>query len=135
MDAFHDRCNPKEYVLTLVNSVKIYLRVLTLADVTNLEGTEISTWARIGESPRSSSLEWPIQSKPSMEAVCLWRRFLSQAFSNRTNTRTNRCTTIPLKTPLGRWVCPPHIHHNHYWTPSHLYARRPQGTFNKHTPY
>ena len=38
MDAFRERCSPSEYELAMANSVRLHLRVITLSDITDLDG-------------------------------------------------------------------------------------------------
>ena len=57
MDAFRRTCDPTEYEMALANSVRLYLRVLTVADIADYAGRNITAWAREGRSQQISSLQ------------------------------------------------------------------------------
>ena len=133
MDAFLGRCDSTEYELALANSVRLYLRVLTLSDITSMNGQCIESWARNGHSPRKSSLNWPVQPRPTLEAVRVWRRFLTTAFG--TTVRTPKASPLQLRHPLGAWIRQPHVLYPFYVDETHLYSRHQDGVIEVHKPY
>ena len=71
MDALSESCSLSGSQLASINSVRLFLQVLTLSDITSLEGTVIERWAVMGTEPRKSSLSWPVQVKPENKALTL----------------------------------------------------------------
>lgn len=128
MDAFKERCSPTEHDLALANSVRLFLKVLTLSDITEMEGLKIAPWARIGSPPRISSLQWPVQPPPIPTALRVWRRFLIIAFGN--GSKMKRVEALPLRRPLGRWLAQPHVRLETYMADTRLYVRREDGSFD-----
>jgi hypothetical protein len=69
----------KDKEITLLNMCRLYLKVITLSDITSADGTYILPEAKHG-SPiqgRSSNLEWPEQGRPPKRAWSLWSQSLS----------------------------------------------------------
>eukprot|EP00957_Ditylum_brightwellii_P153640 11692489-Ditylum_brightwellii.AAC.1 len=64
MDAFCS-IKPGDAVLEQVNLVRLYLGVLTLADITNDAGNAIEPWAISGASRARPTIPWPNQERPS----------------------------------------------------------------------
>jgi len=84
------------------NNVRIFLRVNTLAEITDHNGHQILatyyTQPTDGEqnpNPSGSTLNWPTQSCPGKRAWRTWRLMLSQLYLN------NR--GLDLRRPLGPW--------------------------------
>jgi ribonuclease HI len=67
-----------------INLVRLYLRVITLADISEPSGQDIALWALTGVRLESddavSSLIWPYQSTPTQSQRRLWRRYLSSHY-------------------------------------------------------
>jgi hypothetical protein len=85
----------KDKEITLLNMCRLYLKVITLSDITSADGTYILPEAKCG-SPiqgRSSNLEWPEQGRPPKRAWSLWPQSLS--------TLEYRGKLIQ---PLGAWT-------------------------------
>eukprot|EP00957_Ditylum_brightwellii_P132646 10115318-Ditylum_brightwellii.AAC.1 len=57
--------HPSDATLEKLNLVRLYLGVITLADLTNDAGTEIESWALTGERRVRPTIEWPNQEKPA----------------------------------------------------------------------
>eukprot|EP00957_Ditylum_brightwellii_P059165 4490161-Ditylum_brightwellii.AAC.1 len=57
--------HPGDATLEKLNMVRLYLGVLTLADITNDSGTHIEGWALTGAKHACPMIEWPNQEKPS----------------------------------------------------------------------
>eukprot|EP00957_Ditylum_brightwellii_P176885 13473850-Ditylum_brightwellii.AAC.1 len=64
MDCFGDT-KPLSDTLYKLNVVWLYLGVITLADITNNEGTHIMPWALSGSTHAETLLPWPNQERPS----------------------------------------------------------------------
>ena len=83
----------------VVNRCRLYLKVLTLAEIVSGDGKEIlhSSWT--GEITTDSLRDyvWPHQGRPTEREWTIWRRCLSKAFCSR-----NRL----LQRPLGKWTIP-----------------------------
>jgi hypothetical protein len=99
MDLFED----EEYKvfsdsdIVAVNMCRIFLRVTTVADISNAAGDEIERgiynceeWAR-----RQSDALWPQQTRPGAKYIKVWRQFLSKLC---------KYCNLKLKTPLGGWL-------------------------------
>ena len=61
MNAINEDHSPLQYQLKMVNSVHLWIRVITVSNMTYIEGRYIETWARGGIMRRESSLTWPRQ--------------------------------------------------------------------------
>jgi hypothetical protein len=84
-------------VLLTLNYCRLYLKVFHLSDITDFSGTYITehAWQGIASSMATNCFTWPNQGKPSANAWCIWRSFISQHITAR--HRTLRC-------PLGPWL-------------------------------
>ena len=83
--------------LLRINSVRLYLKVFFLSDITQSDGKTIDPHYRTtGTSPtRTSTLKWPYQPSPPKNCWEAWRKMLRTCFTNRSYT---------LRTPLGVWL-------------------------------
>ena len=100
----HDRCimdifiqvNQDSDALHKLNSCRICLQVITLADITTLDGKSLLPSIHKGKIHRTSSLRWPRQKVPGTWWK-LWSQFLTTYIH-------------PLLTaqPLGSWKAPSH---------------------------
>ena len=104
-----------------LNSVRLWLRVLTLADITDPTGKYIEAWARTGSRRLASSLHWPRQVRPSEASLQLWRSFLRSAFNPSSPQSLRIRAPLPLITPLGPWTQQSHVQHKAYWDEEDLY--------------
>ena len=124
-----NRFKPNE--IRKVNYCRLYLRVLSLADICNANGTAITSDAYNGEEAavlHNSNWCHVHQPKPGPQAWRQWRKACRLVIESATNHR--------LKEPLGAWIVPAkkirrqwdywhdahhqilyHRHQNHYWTP------------------
>ena len=98
-----------------LNSVRLYLRVITLADLTDESGTHIPDGMLTGEWQAGSDLRWPFQPRPSDSAWALFRKCIRDAFSPKTPPTQRAHFSIQLGTPLGRWFNVPRA----TWFPYH----------------
>eukprot|EP00957_Ditylum_brightwellii_P056516 4284715-Ditylum_brightwellii.AAC.1 len=65
--------HPGDATLDKLNRVQLYVRALTLADITNDSGTHIDAWALTGAKRARPTIEWPNQEKPSDDCWVTWR--------------------------------------------------------------
>ena len=92
-----------------INACRVYLRALTIIDITSLCGTEITSGAWMGTLICSSSLSW--QYHPKLPAWNLWKTFLCYALTR---------DEWKLLTPLGRWYHQKHhLEHRFLYNKSH----------------
>ena len=134
MDAFAKSSTLDEFQLAQVNSVRLWIRALTVADISDAGGRNIEAWARSGRRRLSSSLDWPIQSEPSPAALMLWRKCLRAAYSPTSHKNLILTRSLPLRINLGRWTAISHVKYDSYWDEDSLYLRTPTDTFTKHKP-
>ncbi len=112
-----------------INRCRLFLRVVSLADIANGTGTHLVKWAWSGEVVqhlRRSSARWPYQIRPGARSWLLWRRALKQCCAP--------SLQAPLVNPLDSWTT-----NNHLWfySPSvhklyslgMAYSRGPRGTY------
>ena len=98
MEAFSQSRLPLSHMRTL-NRCRIYLKVITLSDITTADSTRIIPSVKKGYQipARISTLMWPNQGKPNSAEWKIWEASLSH-FESRGK----------LLRPLGRW-----LHHSH----------------------
>ena len=96
-----DQQNLPIATLYKLNLCRLYLRVSRLSDIVSNDGKHIQygflTGTRINPY---TNLEWPRQSKPSIEAWKNWKHALINTFY----------TGNHLTTPLGQWLKKPQRH-------------------------
>ena len=63
-----------------IQQCRLYLKVVTLADVFNAAGDQLEPWAFKGPG-RDSLLSWPKQGQPSKQAWAEWRKLLRSLLS------------------------------------------------------
>lgn len=112
MDAFHKIDSISEGKLARLNSVRLYLKVITISDIETPAGACIEAGERNASEPRQSTLRWPHQDCPTLETITLWRRSLKQVFHPRSSSRTDKSARLEL--PLGDWIGHSHIQHEFY---------------------
>jgi hypothetical protein len=85
--------------LDSINRCRIYLQVITIADITSADGTYILPEVKLGQHPsgRKSTLQWPYQGRPAASDWITWRNSLL-LLENRGK----------LAQPLGDWTMQPH---------------------------
>ena len=90
--------------LRRLNQCRIFLRVITVSDISNAAGTTISS-AHFGASRelpyrslRRNSFLWPSQERPPLADWTLWRESIKAAFCS---------LNWDLSTRLGDWTIPP----------------------------
>ncbi len=104
MEAFCE-AEYKTHELAHLNRCRIWLQVLTLADVISPSGTYIKeNYLKPGMTrPKRSRWLWPNQIRPKKEIWALWQRALKKTFLKRSSRN--------LITPLGAWSQEPNTIH------------------------
>ncbi len=66
--------------MALINRCRLYLQVITVADIASADGKQIVPWVKDGfrHKDRYSTLNWPTQARPPLRDWKLWRQALSQ---------------------------------------------------------
>ena len=131
MEAFMERPRMSKDLLHKLNSVRLYLRVITIADLVSPDGTFIGNLALRGEWRADSELEWPDQPKPPKKWFDLFRRHIRQTFCTRLDNRHPAGDSMDLDVPLGKWYpVPRNTWYDVYLSPGALYkrTRRNDGT-------
>ena len=103
MDTFIQHCPKKD--LESINQCRIYLQAITVADLTNEEGTQITKEAwnvRMGKNFKKSRIKWPNQNRPGRAAIVMWKSALKNL------GHINRI----LDAPLRKWVRTPYKKYN-----------------------
>lgn len=94
--------------LTMLNKCRVYIQVLSLADITSTDGSQIIPHYKQGiwSQDCRSNYNWPTQQCPGKEASALWRTALQHLEHHNT-----------LKAPLGGWLTSPHQTWHWYMDP------------------
>lgn len=94
--------------LERLNSVRLYLRVVTIADLADEGGTYIPDGMLCGDWQAGSDLHWPAQPCPPKTWWALFRKSLRHSFCTGTSPyqKPDRC--MYLDTKLGKWYDVPH---------------------------
>ena len=90
--------------LRQANAVRLYLRVITIADIADPSGEFIPDGMLTGEWQAGSDLFWPYQSRPPMEFWAVFRRCLRLTFCTRTSPHQPITNGMDLDTHLGDWL-------------------------------
>jgi hypothetical protein len=79
-----------------INRCRVYLRVLFLSDIVNIQGDTIEEWAITGErsNARRSTWHWAVQQKPPRTMWNKWKAALIAVFNDETT----------LIAPMGDWL-------------------------------
>jgi Reverse transcriptase (RNA-dependent DNA polymerase) len=97
-------------VLQVVNRCRVFLRVVSLAEIATPDGQYITANAWLGiRGDRMRSLRWPEQARPTAAEWHLWREALQVAFTSGGNSKfTGRADRgrRKLRHSLGRWLQP-----------------------------
>ena len=102
MRAIMDKTSYSMDELKLINYCRIYLQVLTLTDITEGNGSRITTNAAEGirDYSRISTWKWPNIPYPPARAWAQWRGAIKTTFL----VQDSRY----LQQPLGKWINEPH---------------------------
>eukprot|EP00957_Ditylum_brightwellii_P176875 13473084-Ditylum_brightwellii.AAC.1 len=102
MDVFN-AFKSSDTTLEKLNTVRLYLGALTLADIVSDEGRNILPWALTGRGRAKLMIPWPNQDMPPDSHWVLWCRFLKDCFAPHTSCA--HCLTKPIRLAqsLGTW--------------------------------
>jgi hypothetical protein len=113
--------NISEQTLRILNYVRLFLRVITIADIANEQGTIIPGQRFSGSWQAKSIITWPEIPKPPPKYLTMFRRYCQQIFGS-TSDGKRRYNAITLKQPLGPWLkVPRHTLYDSYLTANHIY--------------
>jgi hypothetical protein len=89
-----------------LNMCRIYLRVISVAEITNFDGTHIKQTSYDGKRNNTRhTIRWHNQQLPTKGGVCIWQYFLLAV------SDSNRY----LQQPLGKWFDISLWHHQGEW--------------------
>lgn len=90
-------------MLRQANAVRLYLRVVTIADLADAGGTFIPAGMLTGKWQAGSDLKWPYQPLPPAKFWSAFRRCLRLTFSTRTPPYHHPTPFLELNRTLGKW--------------------------------
>ena len=93
--------------LRIANEARIWLWVITIADLANVGGTCIPYGRLDGSWRNSSSLNWPKLPTPSKKMLDVFRWYLRKSFCT-ASLRQLKDTNMPLDNNLGHSNCVDH---------------------------
>lgn len=110
--------------LCQANELRLFLRVLTIADITHPSGRFIPNDMLTGDWQGGSELHWPHQALPPKRFWATFRRCLRQSFCTTTSPHQPSHYGMDLDVPLGKWFpVPRHSWYNVYKSATNLYWR------------
>lgn len=116
--------------LEIINYVRLYLRVITLSEISNDKGTIIQGDRFTGKWRANSSLHWPDVPRPPPSAFSLFRAKLKSLVGT-SSSGSRKHNAIFLQQPLGTWLdAPRHIRHMAYRTDTTVYRRTSLNAFH-----
>lgn len=90
--------------LRQANTVWLYLRVVTIADLSNKTGSYIPSGMLNGDWQAGSDLKWPYQPCPLKPYFNTFRRLLQKTFCINTPIDYHYNDSMDLDHPLGKWL-------------------------------
>ena len=91
-------------MLRQANAVRLYLRVVTIADLADVGGSFIPSGMLTGKWTAGTDLKWPYQPKPTATAWSTFRRCLRLTFCTNTPPYSRPSHSLELDSRLGRWL-------------------------------
>ena len=88
--------------LEKLNEVRLFLRVITIADLANPDGTHIPDGMLVGDWQAGSDLLWPERPKPLKAWWALFRKCLRLTLCKTTNPHQKPAYSMALDKKLGR---------------------------------
>lgn len=123
MERFSQVPGATEYKLRMANECRLFLRVITIAELANVDGRFISPDRLDGSWQAQSTLRWPTQCKPSKKMWENFRWFLRKSFCQLPRI-VQRSHQMPLDVPLGQWIkAPRHVHFQFYRSQEWVYRK------------
>ena len=125
--------------LRRANAVRIFLRVFSVADLADMQGTHIRDGMLQGDWQAGSDLLWPYQPKPPKAFWACFRWCIRQTICRGEHPNQPAHYSMRLDTPLGQWLPVPRntwytayrSHTNLYWrriNDEHIYILTPSKT-------
>ena len=125
MEEIISKASYNEKELTAINRCRMHLNVITVSDITDGDGLQISAEMYMGnrDPDRVSNWRWPVAPAPPRRDWDIWRGALDSTIL-RTDTRF-------LRKPLGVWTDEPHQRWKWYVSPDddNLYEVRENTTY------
>ena len=104
MEAFLEIPGITRATLRRANAVRIYLRVVTIADITDIGGSFIPADTLGGTWQAGSDIKWPYQPLPPKGFWTTFRRCVRAAFCSRSPMHQRACHSMNLDVTLGPWL-------------------------------
>ena len=136
MEAFNNIPGITRAKLRQANSVRLYLRVVTVADLCDVQGTHIRDGMLQGDWQAGSDFKWPYQPRPPKPFWATFRWCLRQTFCTSTCPNQPASYSMKLDSPLTRWFAVP----RNTWFPAYrledklFWRQRNDQTLNVLTP-
>jgi hypothetical protein len=109
--------------LEKLNYVRLFLRIITIADLTNKQGTIIPGYKFSGRWQANSSFNWPQIPAPPLHYLTMFRSALKRVIG-KPNDGNKRYNAIMLRIKLGTWFqTERHINHEFVRTDAQIYQR------------
>ena len=89
--------------LRKANAVRLYLRVVTIADLADVGGTFIPANMLDGSWQAGSDFKWPFQPLPPNTFWITFRRCIRQSFCANCSPHSRASHSMDLDSPLGQW--------------------------------
>lgn len=116
------KASPAKY--RAANLVRLWLRVITIAELADESGLRIPAERLNGEWQAESTLRWPNATRPSPKMFRTFQWFLRRTFCQQP-ARWYKRHPLPLDVPLGPWLqVDRHISHAVYRTEEWVYERQ-----------
>lgn len=110
--------------LRQANVARLYLRVITIADLCDPTGQFIPSGMLSGDWQAGSNLKWPFQPCPPKSYFAVFRRLLRLGFCTKTPIHHHHTDSMDLDQPLGKWLpTPRNVWFPVYRTENELYWR------------
>ena len=110
--------------LRQANAVRLYLRVVTISDLSDTTGQYIPSGSLNGDWQAGSSLMWPYQPRPPKSFFATFRKLIRQTFCTNTPIHHYHKDSMNLDHPLGKWLpVERNIWSTAYWTKDTIYWR------------
>lgn len=118
--------------LRQANAVRLYMRVITIADLCDTTGRFVPNGMLNGDFQAGSDLMWPYQPRPPKSFFSTFRKLLRQSFCTHVPLHHCHKDSMDLDQPLGRWLPVP----RNTWSPAYRTVNeiywRPQDDWDMH---
>jgi hypothetical protein len=130
------RLNLPNSTLKKFNYVRLYLRVITIADLADATGAKIPGNRFSGAWQAQSNLTWPEIPTPPKKLLSIFRSIIRTAYAT-TTTSNNTLSVLALRRHLGPWNSQQsHIQYDSYRTHTQIFIRNDNrfDVFHAHHP-